>query len=153
MFDTITSLWVHLTCQHFISVIVEVNLWLPEQSLDFYWLQMHFWKSGQLQLIRGQAFGSFIGSAGRCFFLFLPAPPPYLSSSSMYLWVTRLRITLKNMSPRPQWFVYLSPRYNHVMVVSGYPITGQSPDFSAHRRRPNLHSNQRKSVSNNRQGN
>ena len=32
-------------------------------------------------------------------------------------------------------------------------ITGQSPDFTARRRRPNLHSNHRKSVSNNRQGN
>ena len=30
-------------------------------------------------------------------------------------------------------------------------ITGQSPDFSARRRRPNLHSNHRRSVSNNRQ--
>ena len=28
-------------------------------------------------------------------------------------------------------------------------ITGQRPDFSARRRRPNLHSNHRKSVSNN----
>ena len=31
------------------------------------------------------------------------------------------------------------------------PITGQSPDFNARRRRPNLHSNHRRSVSNNRQ--
>ena len=37
--------------------------------------------------------------------------------------------------------------------LMGRDITGQSPDFSARRRRPNLHSNHRKSVSNNRQGN
>ena len=43
-----------------------------------------------------------------------------------------------------------------VFIVHGHHeqnpgITGQSPDFSARRRRPNLHSNHRRSVSNNRQ--
>ena len=36
-------------------------------------------------------------------------------------------------------------------MLTGGSITGQSPDFSARRRRPNLHSNHRRSVSNNRQ--
>ena len=47
---------------------------------------------------------------------------------------------------------------SHQKRLLGFPwfvndviITGQSPDFSARRRRPNLHSNHRRSVSNNRQ--
>ena len=119
-----------LTCQRFISVIVEVNLWLPEQSLDFYWLQMHFRKSSQPQLIKRPGIWQFHSLCWQVFFPFSPCPSPlpqlllhvplgHIFKKECLL--CRLRITLKNMSPRPQWFVYLSLRYNHVTVVSGCP--------------------------------
>ena len=66
--------------------------------------------------------------------------------------------------PRPQGllsffqFIGGKPREENSSLLScrhiaARNITGQRPDFSARRRRPNLHSNHRKSVSNNRQGN
>lgn len=57
----------------FISINVGVNLWLQEKKkeINFHWLRMHFRKCSQLQLIRG-AFGNFIDSSGRHFFLFFP---------------------------------------------------------------------------------
>ena len=42
-----------------------------KKEINFHWLRMHFRKCSQLQLIRG-AFGNFIDSSGRHFFLFFP---------------------------------------------------------------------------------
>ena len=66
----------------------------------------------------------------------------------------RLKIKAIWSSDAIDWNNFKRARNNvNNAIKNAENITGQSPDFSARRRRPNLHSNHRKSVSNNREGN
>lgn len=127
-----------------ISIYSSYNL--SQQMVQFYSL-MHFWKNTISILSESRP-------------RILSEPKTRILSESE----SRILSESKPSSKKPDSFSASHPdsfsasqldlssaSHPNLFSASQPIITGQSPDFSARRRRPNLHSNHRRSVSNNRQ--